>query len=63
MTFLELDVGLTDEAKAMRDLAHKFGMEVMRPSGIELDELPSPEDVIAEGSILWDVFKIRGRMI
>ncbi len=57
MGFLELDLTLSDEALAMRDTAAKFAMEVMRPAGIELDRMPSPEDVIAKGSVLWDVFK------
>ena len=52
-----MDYNLTDEQKAMRDMVKKFGAEVMRPAGIELDKLADPADVIAEGSILWDVFK------
>jgi hypothetical protein len=27
----------------------------MRPAGIELDQMPDPADVIADGSILWEV--------
>ena len=29
----------------------------MRPAGIELDAMVDPQDVIAEDSILWEVFK------
>jgi len=57
MTYREIDVDLTDEQIALRDTVRKFGSEVMRPAGIELDKLHDPEDVIAEGSPLWDVFK------
>ena len=57
MEFTELDIDLPDEAKAMRDLARRFGMEVMRPAGIELDKLHEPAQVIAKGSVLWDVIK------
>lgn len=57
MAYQELDLNLTDEQKAMRDMVRKFGAEVMRPVGIELDKLSDPADVIAEGSALWDVFK------
>ncbi len=57
MSFLELDVNLTDEVKALRDLMRKFGAEVVRPAGIELDNLHDPADVIADGSVLWDVFR------
>jgi len=57
MAHREIDVNLTDEQKAMRDMVKKFGTDVMRPAGIELDKLHDPADVIAEGSVLWDVFK------
>jgi len=57
MPYQEIDLNLTDEQKAMRDMVRKFGTESMRPIGIELDKLADPADVIAEGSALWDVFK------
>ncbi len=57
MEFMKLDVDLPDEVKAMHDLARRFGVEVMRPAGIELDKLHDPSEVIAEGSVLWDVIK------
>jgi alkylation response protein AidB-like acyl-CoA dehydrogenase len=57
MGYLELDLNLSDEAKAMHETIKKFGMEVMRPAGIKLDKLADPEDVIAKKSVLWDVFK------
>ncbi len=50
MSYPDLDIDLTDEQKAMRDMARKFGMEVMRPLGIELDNMADPADAIAEGS-------------
>ena len=57
MGYLELDPTLNEEQKAVQDMARRFAMEVMRPAGIELDKLSDPADVIAEGSVLWDVFK------
>ena len=57
MAYPEIDLNLTDEQKALRAMVKKFGAEVMRPAGIELDKLGDPADVIADGSILWDVFK------
>ena len=57
MAYPEIDLNLTDEQKALRDMVKKFGAEVMRPAGIKLDKLGDPADVIAYGSILWDVFK------
>jgi alkylation response protein AidB-like acyl-CoA dehydrogenase len=57
MSYRDIDVGLTEEEIAMRDMVRRFGAEVVRPAGIELDKLPDPADVIADNSILWDVFK------
>ncbi|RMD84425.1 MAG: acyl-CoA dehydrogenase [Candidatus Dadabacteria bacterium] len=57
MGMVDIEVGLTDEERAVRDTAHRFAAEVLRPVGQQLDKLASPEDVIAEGSPLWDVFR------
>jgi alkylation response protein AidB-like acyl-CoA dehydrogenase len=57
MGYLELDMDLSDELKAMQKEVRKFAMDIMRPAGIELDKLQDPADVYAEGSVLWDVFK------
>jgi alkylation response protein AidB-like acyl-CoA dehydrogenase len=54
---VDIEVGLNDQQKQIRDLAHHFAEEVMRPAGIALDKLHDPADVIAKESILWDVFK------
>jgi len=55
-TYLDLNKDLTDAEKSVKDETHKFAAEVLRPASIELDKL-SPEEVIAEGSLLWDVFR------
>ncbi|MBU2552108.1 MAG: acyl-CoA/acyl-ACP dehydrogenase [Proteobacteria bacterium] len=57
MNIRDIDVNLTDEQKALRDMVRKFGAEVVRPAGIELDRMHDPADVIAEGSVLWNVFR------
>jgi alkylation response protein AidB-like acyl-CoA dehydrogenase len=57
MTAVDIDTGLTDEMKEVRDTVHRFALEVMRPAAAELDRLPDPSDVIAPGSVLWDVMK------
>ena len=57
MGYLELDMELSNEVKAMQKEIRKFGMEVVRPAGIELDKLQDPADVSAPGSVLWDVHK------
>jgi alkylation response protein AidB-like acyl-CoA dehydrogenase len=57
MAMIDLDVDLTDEERAVRDMVHKFAEEVLRPAGRQLDALADPADVIKPDSILWDVFK------
>ncbi len=57
MAFRDLDFDLTDEQKALRETIRKFGAEVMRPAGEKLDKLADPKDVIAKGSVLWDVIR------
>jgi len=57
MGIQELNLDLTDEQKALRDASRKFFREVWRPASIALDKLADPADVIAEGSVLWDVFR------
>ncbi len=57
MPLADIEVTLTDEERAIRDTAHRFAEEVMRPAGAALDKLSDPADVIAKGSILWDGFK------
>jgi alkylation response protein AidB-like acyl-CoA dehydrogenase len=57
MPYRELDFNLSSETLAMQKEVRHFARNVMRPAGIELDKLSDPSDVIAEGSVLWDVFK------
>ncbi len=51
---VEYDLTLTDEQRELRDAAHRFAAEVMRPAGIELDRLP-PDKVIERNSRLFEV--------
>jgi alkylation response protein AidB-like acyl-CoA dehydrogenase len=57
MALTDIEVNLSDEAREIRDTAHKFAEELMRPAGAELDKLADPADVIAPGSPLWTVFE------
>jgi alkylation response protein AidB-like acyl-CoA dehydrogenase len=52
MVYFDLNLDLSAEDEALREAAHKFAEEVMRPIGIELDRMPSA-DVVADGSPLW----------
>jgi len=56
MPVVDLEFDLDETERAIRDTAHRFAAEVMRPAGIALDKL-SAEEVIAKDSILWDLHK------
>jgi alkylation response protein AidB-like acyl-CoA dehydrogenase len=56
MPLAEIEVGLTESERAIRDTVHKFAEEVMRPAGVALDRLANPSDVIGRRSLLWSVF-------
>jgi len=53
----DIEIGLSDEEREIRDVTRKFVEEVVRPAGTELDRLHDPADVIAPGSVLWRVFE------
>ena len=55
VTTIDIELGLSEEDCAIRDLAHKFAEEVLRPAGVELDRMADPADMIAPGSVLWKV--------
>jgi len=57
MTSFDIEVGLREEDCEIRDMAHKFAEEVLRPAGVALDRLVDPADVIAPKSPLWDCMK------
>ncbi|MFN2376094.1 MAG: acyl-CoA dehydrogenase family protein [Candidatus Binatia bacterium] len=52
----DLDLDLTEDERSVRQLVHRFAADVMRPAGRQLDRLDG-EDVIADGSVLWDVHR------
>ena len=56
MSFDSFDSDLHGTQLSIRDTAHRFASEVLRPVGQQLDKL-SPEEVIADGSPLWDVHR------
>jgi alkylation response protein AidB-like acyl-CoA dehydrogenase len=57
MTSIDIETGLTEEDRAVRQTCHAFAEKVLRPAGRELDRLPDPAAVVAANSVLWDVFK------
>ncbi len=56
MSYLDLNIELTDEQIALKDATHKFAKEVLRPASLELDKLENPEEVI-KSPVFWDAMK------
>jgi alkylation response protein AidB-like acyl-CoA dehydrogenase len=55
--YLELNKDLTPEEAAVKEETHRFAQEVLRPASVELDKMDDPQEVIREGSVLWEVFR------
>lgn len=55
--YTDLNKELTDEQKMLKQRMHEFAAQVLRPAAWELDKM-SPDDVIAPGSRLRDVFRM-----
>jgi len=55
--YVDLNKELSDEQKAVKQRAHEFAAQVLRPASIELDKL-TPEEVVGEGSRLWEVLRV-----
>ena len=51
-----LEAPLSEMEQTIQDSVHHFALNVMRPAGRALDRM-TPEEVIAPGSLLWDVLK------
>jgi acyl-CoA dehydrogenase len=57
MPLMEIDTTLSEEEQAVRDVARRFAADVLRPVGVQLDQVPDPADVVAPASPLWDTFR------
>ena len=57
MGLRELNIDFTKEHVTLWTETKKFLSEVWRPAAIELDQMADPADVIAEGSVLWEVMR------
>lgn len=57
MASIDFEVDLSPEAREIQSVVHRFAEEVLRPAGVELDRMHDPEQVIASGSRLWEVFE------
>ena len=56
-----LECPLNDMEAAVQDNVHRFAEQVMRPAGQRLDRL-APEELIADGSELWEVLHKAGEL-
>jgi alkylation response protein AidB-like acyl-CoA dehydrogenase len=54
--YQELGTGLSEDDLALREHIHRFAVEALRPSAMELDAMSS-EEAIAKGSVYWDVWR------
>ncbi|MEW6440358.1 MAG: acyl-CoA dehydrogenase family protein [bacterium] len=52
MDYFDMDLGLTGEDLALKEAAHKFARDVIRPAARALDAM-TPEEVIGSRSPLW----------
>lgn len=57
MGLRDLNIDLTKKHVALWKSSKEFMGNVWRPAAMELDKLPDPGEVIAEGSVLWDVLR------
>lgn len=57
MPLVDIEQDLSETERELRDSVHKFAAEVLRPAGASLDRLADPSEVIAKGSVLWQVFE------
>ena len=51
--YREPDPCLGAEEVALREKAHEFAANILRPTAAAVDRMPDPADVIAERSPLW----------
>jgi alkylation response protein AidB-like acyl-CoA dehydrogenase len=56
MSLVDIEVSRTEHECAVRDTAHRFAAETLRPVGVALDRLADPHEVIGAQSPLWGVF-------
>ncbi len=56
MDYLELDLNLSKEDLMLKQAAHEFARDVMRPVAAEMDKM-SAEEAVAPGSPFWDFKK------
>jgi alkylation response protein AidB-like acyl-CoA dehydrogenase len=56
-SYRDLDLSVPKELEALKESAHRFAKDVLRPTSLELDRMADPRDVIAVDSPLRRAFK------
>jgi alkylation response protein AidB-like acyl-CoA dehydrogenase len=56
MSYLDLNMELTDEQISLKENVHKFASEVLRPVSLELDRISDPEEMI-RNPLYWETMK------
>ncbi|MCP5067861.1 MAG: acyl-CoA/acyl-ACP dehydrogenase, partial [bacterium] len=56
MDHIDYDIDLTPEELELKDAAHTFAKEVLRPAGIQIDTM-TPQEATAPDSPLFDVLR------
>ncbi len=56
MSYLDLNIELTDEQEAIKQETNKFARGILRPASLELDKIEDPGEVI-KSQTFWDTFR------
>lgn len=55
--YRELNRDIPEQYQLLRESAHRFAKEVLRPAAVAIDKIPNPEDTISAGSQIRGVLK------
>ena len=55
--YTDLCLTLTPQQEALKQEAHEFARDVLRPAAMTLDRMSDPQQVIDPGSLLWTTLK------
>jgi len=55
--YSDLNKNLTEEQRILKETAHKFAKEVIRPASVAVDQMTSLEELVKKDSIWWQARK------
>lgn len=56
-SYTELHLDFPAQCASLRDEAHRFAREIMRPAATKIDRMADPREVVSADSPLWQVLK------